>query len=69
MADDVLFTVNDYRDRIYADVLQIPRSVTRVQDSISDLAKQANDHEDDDDDEDEEGWDDINGTLYFLVHY
>jgi len=32
-----LFTVNDYRDRIYADVLQIPRSVTRVADKEIEL--------------------------------
>mmetsp|Transcript_12405 Transcript_12405/g.30094 ORF Transcript_12405/g.30094 Transcript_12405/m.30094 type:complete len:486 (+) Transcript_12405:312-1769(+) len=37
LADDVLFTVNDYRDRIYADVLQIPRSVTRVADKEIEL--------------------------------
>ncbi len=40
LADDCLFTVNDYRDRIYADVLQIPRAVTRVADKEVELHQQ-----------------------------
>ncbi|CAD7941380.1 unnamed protein product [Amoebophrya sp. A25] len=52
LADDVLFTVNDYRDKIYADVLQIPRAVTRCQGKEADLRSAANAEEDSTEEED-----------------
>lgn len=52
LPDDTLFTVNDYRDRIYGDVLQIPRAMWRV------AEKERHEREDEEDEDDEEEGDD-----------